>query len=162
MKSIIVAYDKNRGIGAANDLLWLRDLPADLRHFKELTTGSTIVMGRNTYQSIGKPLANRHNIVISRQPEAIDDVTVVGSIEQAYAAASSDDVFIIGGGQIYALALPLIDRIYATEVDEVFPAADIFFPAISEDEWHETSREKHTKDENNKYDYSFVVFDRNK
>ncbi|MDB5165560.1 MAG: dihydrofolate reductase [Candidatus Saccharibacteria bacterium] len=161
MKSIIVAYDKNRGIGAANDLLWLRDLPADLRHFRELTTGSTVIMGRNTFQSIGRPLANRHNIVISRQQEAIDGVTVVESIEQAYEAAPTSDVFVIGGGQIYTLALSTVDRIYATEVDEVFSAADIFFPTINDDEWHEVSREKHTKDEANKYDYSFVMFDRN-
>ncbi|MDB5177839.1 MAG: dihydrofolate reductase, partial [Candidatus Saccharibacteria bacterium] len=130
MKRIIVAYDKNRGIGASNDLLWVRDLPADLRHFRELTTGSTVVMGRKTYESIGKPLANRDNIVISRSPLEIEGVKTVSSLDKAYKLASTEDVYIIGGGQIYNMALETVDEVVATEVDETFPQAEIFFPPL--------------------------------
>jgi len=158
MRSIIVAYDQNRGIGAANDLLWTRDLPADLRHFKELTTGSAIVMGRKTYESIGRPLPSRHNIVISRDGEPIDGVTVVTSLDDAYMAATTADVYVIGGGQIYRLALDSVDQILATEVDASFPAAEIFFPVLDETVWRESSREHHDADEQNKYSFDFVTY----
>lgn len=159
MKSIIVAYDKNRGIGAANDLLWTRDLPADLRHFKEVTTGHTIIMGRKTYESLGRPLPNRHNIVISRDMEPTSGITVVRNLEEAYAAATSPDVFVIGGGQIYQLAIDGVDRILATEVDAIFKA-DVFFPAVNPAVWIEIGREHHEKDDLNKYNYDFVVYER--
>jgi dihydrofolate reductase len=157
MKRIIVAYDKNRGIGAANDLLWLRDLPADLKHFKEVTTGSTVIMGKNTYASIGHPLPNRDNIVLSRSAESIDGVKVVTSLEEAYEAATTPDVYIIGGGQVYALALPTVDEVYATEVQDVFPAAEIFFPELDPSIWQEISREHHEADEKNKYSFDFII-----
>jgi len=157
MKRIIVAYDQKRGIGASNDLLWVRDLPADLRHFREVTTGSTIIMGRKTYESIGRPLPDRHNIVISRTPEKIEGVTVVTSLDDAYTAASTEDVYVIGGGQIYQLALDSVDEILATEVGATFPAAEIFFPELDKDIWQEVSREHHEPDERNKYPYDFVV-----
>lgn len=160
MKRIIVAYDKNRGIGAANDLLWLRDLPADLKHFKKVTTGSTVIMGKNTYASIGHPLPNRENIVLSRSAESIDGVKVVASLEEAYEAATTPDVYVIGGGQVYALALPTVDEVYATEVQDVFPAAEIFFPELDPSIWQETSREHHEADENNKYAFDFIIYKR--
>jgi dihydrofolate reductase len=160
MKRIIVAYDKNRGIGASNDLLWLRDLPADLRHFRDATMGSTVIMGRKTYESIGKPLANRHNIVISRTPGEIDGVTVVSSFGEAYAAASTKDVYVIGGGQVYELAIDSVDEVLATEVDATFPQAEIFFPEISKEAWQETSREHHERDESNKYAFDWVTYAR--
>jgi len=159
MKSIIVAYDKNHGIGAANDLLWIRDLPADLRHFKEITTGHTIIMGRKTYQSLGKPLPNRHNIVISRDMVPTEGVTVVRNLEEAYAASTSPDIFIIGGGQIYQLAIDEVDRIIATEVDATFEA-DVFFPVVNPAVWIEVEREHHEKDDLNKYNYDFVIYER--
>lgn len=159
MKTIIVAYDKNNAIGAANDLLWKHDLPADLRHFKEVTTGSAIIMGRKTYDSIGRPLPNRQNIVISRDTSSIDGVKVVASLDQAYAAATTDDVYVIGGGQIYQLAIDGVDRVLATEVDESFKA-DVFFPVINPAIWIEVSREHHTKDDVNKYNYDFVTYER--
>lgn len=159
MRNIIVAYDKKGGIGAANDLLWLRDLPADLHHFKELTTGSTVIMGRKTYASIGRPLVNRDNIVISYSPDSIEGVTVVENIQQAYNMAKTEEIFVIGGGQIYRLALDSVDRIYATEVDGVFPLADIFFPILG-DEWVEISRQHRAKDKDNKYNMDFVVYER--
>lgn len=161
MKSIIVAYDRARGIGANNELLWQRDLPADLAHFKELTTGNVVIMGRNTFDSIGKPLPNRQNIVISRKPLDIEGVTVVHSLEDAYKVAEADkEVFVIGGGQIYTLAFPTVGRIYATEVDASFVQADVFFPTISADEWHEKTRQHYDSDERNKYNFDFVTYER--
>lgn len=159
MKSIIVAYDQKRGIGAANSLLWTRDLPADLRHFKEVTTGHSIIMGRKTYESLGRPLPNRQNIVISHSAEQIPDVTVVGSLADAYAAANSPEIFVIGGGQIFQLAIDDVDQILATEVNDTFEA-DVFFPVINPTVWIEVSREHHSKDELNKYDYDFVAYAR--
>lgn len=161
MKNILVAYDKNYGIGAANDLLWQRDLPADLHRFKELTTGNAVIMGHRTYDSIGRALPNRQNIVMSRGGETIDGVTVVNSLDAAYAAVEpGKEAFIIGGGQIYALALNTADRIYATEVDASFPQATVFFPAINTAIWKEVSREHHAADERNKYAFDFVAYDR--
>lgn len=158
MRSIVVAYDRHRGIGADNDLLWGRDLPADLAHFKTLTMGKSIVMGRKTFESIGRALPGRQNIVVSRgEYAAPDDVLVVPTLEAAYDAADSD-VAIIGGGQIYEHALKDVDIIYATEVDAEFPQATVFFPEISREIWHETSREKHEPDERNKYAYEFVTY----
>src|SRR3954464_13773251 len=102
MRNILVAYDKNYGIGAHNDLLWQRDLPADLRRFKELTTDNAVIMGRKTYESIGRPLPNRQNIVISRTTDAIDGVTVVDSLQAAYDAVEfGKEIFVLGRGQIY-------------------------------------------------------------
>lgn len=161
MKSILVAYDKNLGIGAKNDLLWQRDLPADLRRFKELTTNNAIIMGRKTYESIGRPLPNRQNIVISRSPDTIEGATVVDSLHAAYEAVEpGKETFVIGGGQIYSLAIDTVDRIYATEVDALFDEADIFFPLIDDDVWEETNRAHHDSDERNLYNYDFVTFDR--
>lgn len=157
MKTIIVAYDQNMGIGANNDLLWKQDLPADLRHFKDLTTGSTVIMGSNTYNSIGRPLPDRHNIVINFNAVQIEGVTVVTSLDDAYRAASTKDVFVIGGGQIYKLAIDTVDVIKATEVQAVFKA-DIFFPEIDMAKWREVERESHKADEANKYDYDFVTY----
>lgn len=160
MRNMIVAYDRHRGIGAANDMLWHRNLPADLQHFRKLTVGSTVIMGRKTYESIGKPLPGRLNIVISRSKEQIDGITVVENLESAYQKATTEQVFIIGGGQIYKMALDTVDRIFATEVDESFPIADVFFPELDVSKWREISREHRKKDERNKYNMDFVIYDR--
>ncbi len=161
MKKIIVAYDKNYGIGAHNDLLWQRDLPADLQHFKQLTIGHPVIMGRNTYLSIGRPLPGRRNIVICYQDEVIDGVEVVTSLEAAYALAGSDqDVFVIGGGQIYSLAFDTVDQIIATEVNAQFDQATIFFPAVEAEVWREIDRQHHQADDRNLYDYDFVTYQR--
>lgn len=160
MKSIVVAYDQNRGIGADNDLLWMRDLPADLLHFKELTTGKSIVMGRKTFESIGsKPLPNRQNIVLSRTPTGVEKVITAGSLGAAYAIAQFP-IFVIGGESVFRESLPDIDVIYATEVQAEFPQATVFFPAIDMAEWQETSREHHEADQKNKYAFDFVVYKR--
>lgn len=159
MKTIIVAYDKHFGIGAKNDLLWQRDLPADLKHFKDATTGQAVIMGFNTYLSIGKPLPNRQNIVISHRSEPIERIEVVDSLQAAYDAVSDGrETFVIGGGQIYASAIDTVDRILATEVDAVFDQATIFFPVVDTKIWQETAREKHLADERNKYNYDFVTY----
>lgn len=156
MKSIIVAYDRNRGIGADNDLLWQRDLPADLQHFKDLTTGNTIIMGRKTYESIGRPLPNRQNIVVSRDFYA-EGVETASSLEEAYQLATHD-IFVIGGGQIYTEALNDMDQLYVTEVHADFPNATVFFPEINLSIWQEISRDRHEADEANKYTYDFVTY----
>lgn len=161
MKSIVVAYDKKFGIGANNDLLWQRNLPADLEHFKNITSGGAIIMGKNTYKSIGRLLPNRQNIIVSSSIGLVDGATVVDSLEKAYDMVDKGrETYIIGGGQIFAAAFNGIDRIYATEVNKVFDSATVFFPVISSDVWREISREKHTADEKNLYDYDFVVYDR--
>lgn len=161
MKNILVAYDQKRGIGAEGDLLWQRDLPADLRHFKDLTTGHAIIMGRKTFDSIGHPLPHRQNIVISRQPRTIDGVTVVSSLDEAYAAVDhGKKPYVIGGGEIYRLALPDADRIFATEVKATFDQATVFFPPIDMTEWFEVSRAHHQADKRNLYDFDFVIYER--
>lgn len=159
MKSIIVAFDENHGIGAENDLLWQRDLPADLAHFREKTTGGTVIMGRKTFQSIGRPLPNRQNIVVSRSGmPAVEGVQVVSSLEEAYEAAEHE-IFVIGGGSIYAQALADMDRVYASEVKAAFPQATVFFPPLGS-AWHEVERVSRRADEKNRYDVDFVVYDR--
>lgn len=157
MKAIVVAVDKNMGIGADNDLLWQRDLPADLAHFKKLTTGGSIIMGRNTFESIGRPLPNRENIVVSHTPTGVEGVLTAVSLASAYALARYP-IFIIGGGQIYAQAMNDADELYVTYVDASFPQATVFFPKIDTKIWQESSREHHEADEKNKYSYDFVTY----
>lgn len=154
---MIVAYDSQRGIGADNDLLWQRDLPDDLKHFKELTTGHTVVMGRRTHESIGKPLPDRRNIVVSSsEVRGVETISTPGGLT---AITSSDEaVFIIGGGLLYGSMINDVDMIYATEVQGTFSQATVFFPVLSEYAWQETSREHHEADERNKYAFDFVVY----
>lgn len=159
MKAIVVALDKNNGIGADNDLLWQRDLPADLAHFKKITTGGSIIMGRNTFQSIGRPLPDRENIVVTRTPTGIQGVLSAASLESAYEVARYP-IFVIGGGQIYAQSINDMDILYVTEVQAEFPQATVFFPAIDESVWQETSREHHEADEKNKYAFDFVRYEK--
>lgn len=162
MISAIVAMANNKVIGNKNDLPWY--LPADLKRFKELTTNHTVVMGRNTYDSIvariGKPLPNRHNIVLTRDTGfTAEGVEVVHSQEEIQKLiVSNEETFIIGGAQVYESLLSIIDRIYVTEVD-VDIAGDTYFPTFS-DSWKEVSREHHEKDEENEYDYSYVLYER--
>lgn len=151
--------DRNNGIGANNDLLWQRDLPADLAHFKKLTTGGSIIMGRKTFESIGRPLPNRENIVVSRTPTGISGVLTAASLASAYALARYP-IFVIGGGQIYTQALDDVDRLYVTYVDAEFPQATVFFPQIACEAWQEVERDHHDADEQNKYAYDFVTYER--
>src|SRR5882757_2752929 len=136
--SIVVAVSQNHAIGKDNKLLWY--LPNDLKHFKEITTGHTIIMGRKTYESVGKPLPNRRNIIITRQDITIEGCEVVKSIEDALAlCANEDEVFIVGGAEIYKLAMSKTDRIYLTIIHHSFDA-DTLFPEIDYMEWKETAR----------------------
>jgi dihydrofolate reductase len=161
MISIVVACSNNNVIGKSNGLPWY--LPADLRRFKELTTGHTVAMGRKTYESIPekfRPLPHRKNIIITRdQNFSATGATVVHSIQEAIEAAGNEELYIIGGAEIYRQAMSIADRIYLTEVDANIDG-DTFFPNINLEEWHETTREPHEKDEKNPYDYTFVIFDR--
>lgn len=157
MISIIAAVAKNRAIGFQNKLIcWL---PNDLKRFKALTTGHTIIMGRNTFLSLPKgALPNRRNIVLSRSTKTFDGCDVYPSLEEALAHCSPDEeVFIIGGASVYQQALSLADRLCLTEIDDTPAEADTFFPPYNED-WHEVSREDHDIDEKHDYRYSFVDY----
>jgi len=153
--SIIVATDERGAIGRDGGLPWR--LPDDLRRFKTLTMGKPIVMGRKTWESIGKPLPGRHNIVITRQAGfAVPGVTVVGSLDDALLAAGDvPEVCIIGGAEIYRLALPRTDLIHLTRVQAVVDA-DTYFPELGAGEWAEVLVEKHAADEKHSFAYSFV------
>ena len=161
MKSIIVAIDKNHGIGSNNDLLWGRDLPDDLAYFKQRTKNSSVIMGRKTFESIGRPLPQRENIVVSHSPTSVTGTLSASSLASAYELARYA-IFVIGGGRIYKDAIDDMDRLYVTEVNAEFPEATVFFPAINSEEWEEVSREHHDADERNKYAFDFVVYQRNK
>lgn len=137
--AIIVAMDRNRGIGIDNQLPW--HLPEDLAHFKRLTTGHPIVMGRKTYDSIGRPLPNRRSIVVTRNPHwRHDGVEAVGSLDAAVALAGDTPAFIIGGAQIFAEALAVADRLIVTHIDQAFDC-DTFFPPIDLGVWQESERQ---------------------
>ncbi len=157
--SLIVAMDRNRLIGRGNALPW--HLPADLAHFKAVTMGKPIVMGRKTYESIGRPLPGRHNIVISRNPHfAAAGCTVVASVEQALAvSAAAPELMIIGGAQLYAELLPRAQRLYLTRIDASFDG-DAWFPELDANQWRELERSDHAADERNAYPYSFLTLER--
>jgi dihydrofolate reductase len=161
--SIIAAIGRNNEIGKSNGLLW--KLPKDLEYFKETTSGHPVIMGHKTFLSIGKKLPNRRNIVISREEiEGLEEgVEQVRSVESLFELLSntttdSEECFIIGGGQIYKLFIEVVDKLYITHVDEVFPEADTFFPEINEDIWKESSSRLYLKDEKNPYDLYFKIY----
>jgi len=157
--SIVVAVAENGVIGADNRLPWR--LPADLKRFKELTMGKPIVMGRKTYESIGRPLPGRHNIVITRQPSlAIDGCTVVGSLDAALTAAGPvSEVCLIGGAQLYRLALPRVQTIHLTRV-HARVEGDVMFPTLDAAHWREAVLAHHPADERHAHAFSFVLLTR--
>jgi dihydrofolate reductase len=156
--SIIVAIGENHAIGKNNQLLW--HMPNDLKHFKDITSGRTIIMGRKTFDSVGKPLPRRRNIVVTRQDITIPGCEVVKSIEDGLALCKDEDeVFIGGGAEIYKLAMHLTYRIYLTIIHKSFDA-DTFFPEIDKNEWKEVSREDFEPDEKNPLPYSFITLER--
>lgn len=156
--SMIGAMAENRVIGNKNQLPW--DMPADLAHFKGITLGKPIIMGLNTFRSIGRPLPKRLNIVLSHTNDLIDGVEVVGSVDQALAAAGdSDEAFVIGGQRVFETFLPLVDRIYLTVI-HAMPEGDTFFPELDGSQWTISSRDDHTIDERNPFDYTFLIYDR--
>ena len=157
MISIIAAVAKNRAIGFQNKLIYW--LPNDLKRFKALTTGHTIIMGRNTFLSLPKgALPNRRNIVLSRSAKAFEGCDVYPSLEEALAHCSNDEeVFIIGGASVYTQALKIADRLCLTEIDDTPAEADTFFPPYADD-WKESAREDHDIDEKHAQRYSFVDY----
>lgn len=154
--SIIVAVDQKHAIGHENKLLYW--LPDDLKRFKALTTGHTIVMGRRTFESLPKgALPNRRNIVLSRTGFSAPGIEVYSSLPAALEACAHDEeVYVIGGSSVYVQALPIADRLYLTCVDDVAKEADAFFPSIQSGEWIETGRAHHTVDEKHNIAFDFV------
>lgn len=159
MISLIVAASENNVIGVQGELPWR--LSGDLKRFKALTMGKPIVMGRKTYESIGRPLPGRQNIVVSRQADfEADGCDVVLSIDAAIAAAGdADEIMIIGGSHIYQEFLPRAGRIYLTRV-QANVAGDVYLPELAADEWREVAREEHAADDANDYDVVFTILDR--
>ena len=161
MLSIIVAKAKNNIIGKDNKLLW--KLPADLQRFKELTTGHIIIMGRKTFESLGRVLPNRKHIVFTQNPDfKVNDenVQVVHSmLEIQEYIESEEECFVIGGAMIYNLLMPYVNKMYITQIDKDFEG-DAFFPRIDETKWKEVEREKGVKDENNILEYEFITYEK--
>jgi dihydrofolate reductase len=156
--SLIVAMTKNRVIGHHNKMPW--HLPAELQYFKRITMGHPIIMGRKTYDSIGRPLPGRRNIVVTRNQDfSAPGIDVVHSLREAIAACGGADAFITGGAALYAEALPLVDRLYITEIDATLEG-DTFFPALNPVEWQEISRDERPRDAANRYDVALTVLDR--
>lgn len=156
---LIAAMGNHRVIGLDNQMPW--HLPADLSHFKQLTLEKAVVMGRKTYQSIGKPLPHRQNIVVTRDADfRAPGCDVVHSIDEAVTLVSdSTEIMIIGGAQLYVQALPMVNTLYLTFIHHDF-AGDTFFPVWDEGQWHEIAREDHQANEKNPFDYSFVSYSR--
>ena len=156
--SLIVAMTKNRVIGHQNKMPW--HLPAELAYFKRITTGHPIIMGRKTFDSIGRPLPNRRNIVVSRNAHFHSPgIDVSHSLESALARCANENPFVIGGASLYAEALASAQKLYITEIDADL-IGDTFFPPIDHSVWEEESRDVRAKDEKNIYDLQFVVMRR--
>lgn len=155
--TIIVATDAKNGIGINNTLPWR--LPEDLAFFKRTTSGHPIIMGRKTFDSIGRPLPNRRNIVITRNPDwQHSGVETAPSIAAAAQLCGDTEAFIIGGGQIFAEILPQADRLIVTEIAKTFDC-DVFFPQIDPQQWRESAREQHHSEQND-FNYAFVTYEK--
>ena len=171
MISIIVAADQNGAIGVKNRIPWrLRD---DLVRLKELTLGHTVILGRKSYDSMvgyynasGRPMPGQTYVVVTRDVDykpARDNARVAHSIDEAAAAAKAlgdEEIFVIGGGDIYKAMLPLTDNVYLTEVQTKVTDADAYFPALDRSEWHESTRTHHAKDDRNEFDHDVVIYKR--
>lgn len=160
MTTIVVAMGEKSEIGFENQLLW--HLPKDLKHFKEITSGHPVIMGRKTYESIGKPLPNRTNIVVSRKNDWFEEgILIVGSIKEAikFAKKIDEEIFIIGGGKIYEQTMDLVDKLEITLVKADLEA-DTFFPKIDSKIWKKTDEICHEKDEKNQYDFCFQTYEK--
>jgi dihydrofolate reductase len=162
--ALIVAMSNNRVIGRNNALPW--HLSEDLKYFKRTTLGKPVIMGRKTFESIGRPLPGRANIIVSRSGFTADNIRVVSSLEEALKVAESiahidgaEEVMVIGGAELYAHALPMAQRLYLTLVDAEIEG-DAFFPALNDDEWQEISREDYDAVEPNPYNYSFRLLEK--
>lgn len=162
MITVIAAIAKNNALGKNNDLIW--HLPADLKRFKQVTTGHFILMGRNTFESIGRPLPNRTTIIITRNKDYFKDgCLIANSLEEALEMAKEEkQIFIIGGAQIYkeTIEKDLANQLDITLVHKEFDA-DVYFPIIDKNIWKETAREDFKADEKNDYNYSFITYKKN-
>lgn len=154
--SYIVAMDIQQAIGLNNALPWR--LPAELAYFKKTTMNHTILMGRKTYESIGKPLPNRTNVILTQNKDyEAEGCVIVHSVEEALELAKNQEVFVIGGAEVFQLFMPLVERLYITLIEHEFEA-DTFFPEFDIEEWVLQSSEEGIKDDKNPYDYSFLVY----
>lgn len=159
--SIIVAASKNNAIGKNNQLLW--HMPADLKFFKSTTSGHSVIMGRKTFESVGKALPKRRNIVVTKNESySKDNIETAASIEDAIdKCKDEDEVFIIGGAALYKEALKCADKIYLTRIHHHFNQADVFFPELDENEWLVDYVEHHESNASNPYDYTFYTYIKN-
>ena len=161
MISLLVAMDKNRVIGVNNQLPW--HLPSDLAYFKRVTMGHPIIMGRKAHDSIGRVLPGRENIILTRNSNySAPGCTVIYSVDdikRLNAERKNEELFVIGGAELFNHVLDFSDRLYITLIEDEFDG-DTFFPEINEDEWELVSKEKGVRDEKNPYDYYFLVYDR--
>lgn len=161
MISLLVAMDENRVIGHQNKLPW--HIPRDLQYFKQLTLGHTIIMGRKTYESIGRPLPQRRNVVLTRQdmsfPEGVEVIHDLDTLYEWEKANPDEEYFVIGGGNLFNQVIEHADRMYITLIKHPFKG-DTFFPEFNEADWTLTHKEKGIKDEQNPYDYYFLTYDR--
>lgn len=155
MISVIVAVAQNGVIGGGNTLLW--HISEDLRRFKSITMGHPVIMGRHTFESVGRPLPGRTNVVVSRREDYTPEgVTVVRSLEEAFALfPQEEEIFVTGGGQIYAQAMPLADKLYLTTVEKNYDG-DTRFPDWNRDEWRQVSCERHDCGKNYPYPFEFT------
>ena len=161
MISLIAAIGKNNELGKGNDLIF--KMPADMQHFKEITTLHTVLMGRKTFESIGKPLPNRRNVVITRDADyKKDGVEIAHSLSEALDIIGNNDeeVFVIGGGNLYEQTMPISDKLYITHIEAEDRKADVFFPEIIPIVWNEVSHKEHSKDEKNPFNYTFSVYEK--
>ena len=156
---MIAAAAENNALGKNNDLLW--HLPDDFKRFKQMTTNHYIIMGRKTFESFPRPLPNRTHVVITRQPEyCYENVIVVEGLTEAFACVPyGEDSFIIGGGEIYKLALPFVDKIELTRIHAQFEA-DTYFPELDSKEWELTDKQYHPKDDKHLYDFTYETYER--
>lgn len=161
MLSIIVAVAKNNVIGKDNQLIW--HLPEDLKRFKEITSGHTIIMGRKTFESLGRVLPNRKHIILCNDADLNikdENVTIVDDINKLGEYINKEEEnFIIGGATIYKLMLPKVDKLYITKINQEFDG-DVYFPEINEETWKITQRVKGKKDEKNPYDYEYITYEK--
>ena len=161
MISLIAAIGRNNELGKDNTLLWR--LPADMKHFKEITMLHAVVMGRKTFESIGKPLPNRRNIVITRDVNyKNNEVEVTHSVSEAldFVGNNEEEIFVIGGGELYEQFMPIADKLYITHIDAEDGNADTFFPEIIPIVWNEVSHKEYEKDEKNPFNYTFSVYEK--
>ncbi|WP_038247204.1 type 3 dihydrofolate reductase [Ghiorsea bivora] len=159
MISLIWAMDNNRLIGANNQMPWsISDLPADMAWFRKHTLGKAVLMGRKTFESIGKPLPKRRNIILSRQKSLnIEGCEVIHSLDDAVKMFQDDELMVMGGAEVYKLAIPYAEQLYYTQIDHTFEG-DAWFPKLDMQQWQQNFSEKHEPDEKNIYPYTFEIY----